>query len=135
MAISTLAMQLAALAAMKATGQPFNNATLITFSNPVAAVKTVAISDLVESDYDGYAAMAGLLFGVPYIDAGNNALMEAPSVEFVCTGLTLIESVYGWAVVNAGLTALWMLEVYQNPIPMNVIGRGLIVIPRYQYGQ
>lgn len=135
MAVSTLAMQLASLALMKATGGPFNNATLITASNNIAPSKGLAIGDIVESDYDGYAAMAGLAFGTPFVDGAGNAVMQAPGVEFQCTGLTLIETVFLWAVVNNGKTVVQMAEQIVPSVQMNAIGRGFVAIPRYQWGQ
>jgi hypothetical protein len=132
--ISTLATQLAILAQMIATGGVLDTKTLMLFKNPVTLDKTTVIGTLVECDFVGYAAVAAQVFGTPYIDQGGQGRTDAPSVDFQMTAATTPNTVYGWAIVNAGKTALVMAALFPTPIPLTVALQGFSVQPTFGYG-
>ena len=132
--VSTNAARLAALAALAASGEPLHLPTLILFNNPIALNPTLVIGSLTECTFSGYAASAGLVFGTPYLDVNGTARTAAPSVEFISTDGMVIETIYGWALVNAGKTALYYAELLDTPVPITAGSQGVVVLPSIPYG-
>jgi hypothetical protein len=134
MPVSTLALQLAALTALKATGAPLEEPTLILFVNQVTPTKETVIGDLVEATFNGYAEVEELVFGTPYQNVNGQAQMNAPSVDFVSTDGVIQETVFGWALVNAAKTALYYCELLTTPVPITAGGQGVNIDPEIIYG-
>lgn len=135
MAVSTLAVRLAALNAMAGVGQPLAAATLILYSNGFVPSPAMAIGSVVECTFAGYAAVAGLTFGSSYLDGNGTPCISAPSEQFEATGPTPTETIYGFALVNAAKTILYYAENLPTPIPITAAEQGVMIQPTIRYGE
>lgn len=133
-AVSSLATQLAALAEQTASGGPLHLPTLVAFTAPSVVNSATLFSDLVIATFDGYANIAALAFGTPYINVAGVAVVDAPGGDFICTGTTTSEVIVGMALVNAGLTALYYSWIFDTSIPITAIGQGWNFNPSVPYG-
>lgn len=135
MSTSSTLFQLNALNALKASGKPLAVPTLVLFKNAVALAKTTVMADLMIADFVGYANVPAVVFGNAYLDGANNAIIDAPSADWVASDATVPQLIYGWAIVNAALDTYWFGESFETPVNMNVAGRGVRAQPQLQYGQ
>lgn len=119
----------ATLTAMKGVGQPYAAATMILIVQPFTPSEGLVIGDVVEATFDGYARVAGLVFGSPFIRPDGKWAMAAPSETFELTGLTVLETVYGVGYTNVGVTALHSAQLLDVPIPLTIVGQGGIIQP------
>lgn len=132
--VSTRALQLEVLTALKATGSPLHAPTLVLFTaSPPLNVDT-KLSDLTLATFTGYAAVTALAFGTPYIDVNGMSVIVAPSEDFISTADTPSETITGWALVDSGLTTLYYAEVLDTPVPITQAGDGLTVDVVVPYG-
>lgn len=134
MAKSTLAVQIAALEALKGTGLPLAAATLILFTNNVEPTRDTVMADLDEATFNGYAAEAGLAFGDAYLNSAGRVVIGAPSHTFISTNGLVAETVQGWALVNAGKTTLYYAERLSQPVPITAGDQGVNIDPIVAYG-
>jgi hypothetical protein len=128
--VNVRSFQLDALDALKAVGNPLEAPTLMLVKNNFGSPsKDTVIGDLEECDFTGYAAEAALVFGDAHTDTDGKAVIKAPSVTFTCTGSATINEVYGWALVNAAKTALYVAQSFSQAFVMGTAGQGLTVQP------
>ena len=112
-----------------AVGGAFRTSTLILFANDIQPGPTTVFADLVPPTFTGYAAVAGIVFGTPYIDPAGDVIVTAPSVDFICSGGTPTDIIYGWALVDAGLTTLRQAARLGAPVPIAAPGDGTTIVP------
>lgn len=127
------AQLLAVLTALVDTGGPFDASILKLFQNDVVIDKNVLLTDLDEADFDGYADVNAVAFGTPYFDADGNAIVTAPSHEFVCTGPTEPNVIYGFYLTDDPATKLLAAYRFEESIGIGTAGQGLTVIPFLKY--
>lgn len=115
----------------KAAGKELNSASLILFTNAVGAPDNPALdpATLTQPAFTGYAKVDALAFGAPYKDSAGKWRMNAPSVDFICTGGTPGDIVRGHAIVKTDLSELYALVVYESAVLIDAIGKGLTVEP------
>lgn len=132
--ITTLAMQLLALAQLIATGGPLKGTQLILFSNNLTLGPNTQVSDLTPCTFTGYTPVAAIAFGTPYIDLNQNARVDAPSNTFVATSGTPTDTIAGWALLDTAGTAL--IEAAMLPVPVQITqaSDGVTIQPTYKYG-
>lgn len=129
------AFRLAALDAMADTGGVLDALTLRLASNNIAVTKTLALADLVECTFTGYAAVAGITWGSSFIDpVDGKEKLVAPSELFERTGGAIDETGFIAYLTNVGETTLvwaWELPV---PIPFTGPSIGTSIEPFYPWG-
>lgn len=128
-AVNVRALQLAALEALKATGEPLETPTLILYQNNHSPSKETVIGDLTECNFTGYAAVAAVAFGAAHIDTDGKVKMKAPSETFVASGAAVGNSVFGWAITNAAKTALYVAQAFDTEYVISETGQGITVQP------
>jgi hypothetical protein len=132
--ITTLFFQLLALARLIAVGGPLAGTQLILFSNNLSITKDTQVSDLVPCIFTGYAPVAALVFGTPYIDLGGNVRADVPSNTFVATSGTPVDTIAGWAILDTAGTGLVEAALLPVPVQITRAGDGYTVLPTYAYG-
>ena len=133
--ITTLVFQLLALARLVATGGPLDDTVqLILFSNSLSPGPNTGVGDLVPCVFTGYAPVAALTFGTPYIDLNGSARVDAPSQTFIATSGTPVDTIAGWAILNTAGTSLLELSLLSVPVQITQTGDGYTVQPTYRYG-
>jgi len=96
----------------------------------------LVIGDLVEADFDGYAAILAALAALPEsLDpaTGDSLLTVGPPAggfRWETTGLTnLPETIFGFALTNNGKTTLYGCELLTPPIILNGINQSIALDP------
>lgn len=131
---SVYPFQIAALTALAGTGGPLHGTQLILFQNNLTLTKTTTLADLTAATFVGYAAVAGITFGTPYIDQFGVVRIDAPSVDFIMTSNSTPNTIYGWALLDTAGTDLEVAAMLASPIPLTIAGQGLNVQPTFAYG-
>lgn len=131
---STRALKLNALAQLVAAGGDLHLPTLVLFTNPVIPTTDTLAADLTPPTFTGYTPVVGVVFGTPFVAVDGRAVVAAPSEDFIRTGGAISETIYGWALMNVGLTALYYAEALDVPVPLADAGDGLTIEPIFPYG-
>lgn len=121
--------QLTILAALINTGAPFEAPIVKLFQNDVVPDVNTVLADLDEADFAGYADVNGPTWGTPYIDVDGNALVTAASHEFVASGPTPANTIYGWYMTDDPATKLLAAYRFSTPVGINATGDGLTLVP------
>jgi hypothetical protein len=132
--VMMIAQQLLGLTAMGAVGGPLHAGQIILFKQAITLTNRIAVADLIVADFTGYAPVAAIAFGTPYVDQVGVARFDAPSVDFVMTDEVAPNTIYGWALLNTGGSAVLLVSQFTTPIPLTRTGQGLRVQPTYPYG-
>lgn len=133
-ATTTTPAQLNALAQMVAVGGSFHTPTLQLFQNDVLPTPSSILSDLTLATFPGYADVTALTWGAAYIAADGTVHITAPSQQFDCTGSATPNIIYGYMIVDAGITTLYGAERLPVPVSMNANHDAVIVLPDIVYG-
>lgn len=108
------------------------------FQNNIVVEPTTLLTDLVEADYDGYAAVAIGTVPTLYLGADNNYVAQYAHIAFQPTGSVVSNTVYGYWVEGtfggAGAKLGWAAR-FPEPIFVNGIEDAIIVEPRFIFGQ
>lgn len=141
MIVEPLSVVLARLADLVDVGNEWAGAQIRLFQAGFTPNRGMTFADLVaaECDFDGYAESSAIVFGTPYADALNRAVLAGGSKQFTCTGATTSNDVGGYAVVNAaGDAILWAEEFTANgmpaPIRVNAANQAITIVPQYTQG-
>lgn len=91
-------------------------------------IKEITIGDLTECDFTGYAASSAVAWSLPLIDENGNAFVTGDKKQFRATGSAVANSVIGCALVDAGKTTVYQVDLFLNadqvPTPVEVDGAG-----------
>lgn len=134
MPLSTYVLRIAALTLMAATPGPLYHPTLILFQNNLTPDANTPFSALTVATFSGYANVAALAFGTPYIDINGVVRIDAPSQDFIATDGVTPNTIYGWALVDAGLTEVYYTQLLDPPVPLTVASQGVSILPSIPWG-
>lgn len=123
--------QLLQLAAIKAA--MLDLGTLHLFQNDITPTPLTVIGDLVEADFDGYAAVAITAFEAPFLDPQNLATVYGILAMFQATGATTPNQIFGAYFVDVN-TDLAFVYRFPQPIQIAAAGNAVPVVPKYQFG-
>lgn len=129
--VATRTMRLAMLDRLVAVGGPLADAQLVLVKEPFTHGPALAPADLVLADFDGYAAEAALVYGSAYVAPDGTTRVAPPTVQFEATGATTPNTIHGWAVLNAGGTAVLYSALLDEPVAIEAADDGVIVLPEY----
>jgi hypothetical protein len=86
-----------------------------------------------ECDFTGYAAVAALVFGTPFLDVDGIWKVTAPSELFTLTATTITNIVYAAVITNAAKSEFRGVINFETPISLTVAGQGFNVIPTFPF--
>lgn len=112
-------------------GGDWDNATLHLFQNDIVPSFATALGDFTEADFDGYAAGAAITWNPAVTGPDYNAEVTGPAANFLATGATTPNVIYGYYVVDTGGTGLLWSERFAEPINIASAGDGFSVVPRF----
>lgn len=123
------------LAALKAVGGLLEGAIVRLIKEPIAVGPTTTIAELdaAEADYTGYVEQAAGAWGTVGTNVLNQAEMTATELEFVPSGTTILNTIYGYYVVDSGGTELRFFEMFDTPFAMDGTAAVLRIVPRMAY--
>lgn len=126
---------LAGLTQLLAVGGPFHLLTLTLFQAGLVVTPATLYADLPIADFSGFAPVASIVFEGPYYDVDNTALVIGAATAFIATAASpfVSNSIGGYALVNAGLTAIAAGYNFQTPVGVNVPGDAVAVVPFLRY--
>jgi hypothetical protein len=127
------AVRLAVLNLVIGTTGPLHLPTLILYQNAVALGPLTALADLTVATFDGYAPVVGATWDTPYVDTDGSALVFGDSQTIVATGSMTPNTIYGYAAVNVGVTALEAAWAFSSPIGVSKAGDGVAFLPAFRY--
>lgn len=122
------------MTALKAATKPLNTATLILFTNDVADTDDHVIGDFTEASFGGYAAVAAQVFGNVFIGPDRKIWLAAPSVEFVMTDLSALQTIKGYAIVKADKSVVYYHQTLDAPVNLVRVNQGFLIQPVLPYG-
>lgn len=119
---------------LKATDAALDDCIMKLFKNNVALSPDMVVGAFEEADFAGYAVPTEVVWGTPYIDDDNNAVMVGDQKTFVATGDTPVNTIYGYYITTtAGV--LKYAERLETPVVIAATGEGLTVVPKITLGQ
>jgi hypothetical protein len=92
----------------------------------------LALSNVTEATYDGYARQAVGTWAAPFVDGTGRVQVQGDAREFRPTGSVTPNVIIGWflaSLVAAG--TLRAIEPLDTPVPLNSTLTVLTVIPRF----
>lgn len=117
---------------IKAAGGMLDGVKLHLFKNDIQIGPGLLVSQLVEADYDGYAASAVIVWGEPFLDAGGNGLMVGDTKQFHPTGSVVTNDIYGyWMMPTVATTTPIKAVRFPSPQPMTGVLSAIIVTPTF----
>lgn len=119
------------LAADSATLAPAANANkMMLFTNSVTETENLSATDLVEANFDGYAAIDGTVgtqeTGIDPATGDQIITMTPPLAgwRWKTTGVTnMPQNVFGFALVDHTKATLLAVEMFTTPITLNDVGQ------------
>jgi hypothetical protein len=118
-----------------ATGNYLAGAKVHLFTNQISISPTTPLTALTEATFDGYSAASITTWLTPYSDVLGNAILEAQIEQFLCTGSTVSETIYGAYLTNTLGTALLMAINFATPVHITQAGDAVIFSPQVSLGQ
>lgn len=116
-----------------------NAAKVMLFKVQITPDATMQLDDLTECAFAGYSSSAVVVWKTPLIGPGSFVMVEADSLEFICTGAS-DETVFGAALVCAAdgsptspLDTVLAIEAFDNPRPISRAGQGVYYTPHFEY--
>lgn len=116
------------LAALIAASAPFNGAIVHLYMNNVSPVKNQGVTQFTEATFTGYAASSALVFGTVLVDVNGVAVLQGGQKEFVASGSTIGNNIYGAYVTDStGATLLDAWRFADAPLVIANSGDGVLV--------
>lgn len=129
MAVNPKAVALETLTTLIDTGGQFDGAKVGLFQEPITPTPDTVLADLTPCDFDGYALSSALTWGTPFYGAEETAQVPAGLKQFIATGSTTPNNVWGWYVVDGAGTTLLLVEPFEDAIPVLTTGEGVALVP------
>lgn len=142
MIFESVSIVMARLADLHGVGNEWAGALCALFKSTFTPSSGMTYADFAaaEADFAGYARSAALVFGTPYADSANRAVLAAASVQFTSTGATPNNTIGGYAVLDSAGTGLLWAEMFSlngapTPILIDAASKAITVVPIYRQGR
>ncbi len=106
------------------------------FVNAITLTPETTLAMLTVATFDGYALSADAVWGAPYLNADGSWSYSSSLIQFLMTGTTTPNTVYGYYVVpdpNTGSNLSWA-ELFTAPIPMTTTGNAINISLNFTTG-
>jgi len=133
--VTQRALQDAVLAFAEGMAGPLNAVRVALFINNVIPTIATLVGDLELCTEGGMEAQTALTPGPPFEDTDGTQVCVVPVFPFVAAAdPDPVFVVYGWACLNAGGTALYAAEKFENPITIQRADQGVSPIVKIPWG-
>lgn len=120
------------LDSLTAVAAPWNGAKVHLFKTNVTPSPGMALGDLVEADFTGYAASAAITWApAGFLPDGTAAVAGDAKTFAVGATPTVLNTIYGWYVTDGAGTTLLFARKLDAAVVLSAAGQFLIVIPVY----
>lgn len=110
---------------------PLVGSKVALYVNNIAVTPGTVWGDLVEATFDGYARSAAITYATPFVSSVTAVpVMAGDAKTFLCTGNTVIESVFGYAIVSGATPPVVLAMRPLDAQELMSSGGGLIIVPR-----
>lgn len=134
MYVQNKATLLAIINALIAEDGLYDGAKIGVFQNDVYPTVNSVIGDLTISTFNGITAYTAITWGTAFLNAQSQAEVLGQLVNFLTTSApTLPITAYGYAIVNADNSALFLAERFATPFIFNASGQYLGIVPRVMF--
>lgn len=123
--VNARAVALSTLTRITASGGAFNGAKVGLFKNNINPTPNTVLADLEPCDFDGYSLGSAVTWGTAYYPTGDAAAIPAGMQQFIATGNTTPNNVYGVYIVNGAGDTLLVSERLAEAIPIVDAGDGV----------
>jgi len=111
----------------------YTTTTIILLKTLLAEDESTTLANVIdvanEADYGGYARVAGVTFGTPFFGPDGIAKSAAPLVNVPSNGSAPFEQIFGYALVDAGVTTLKGIHNFPGPINIAALGDTVAFVP------
>lgn len=114
-------------------GNFLDAAVIHLYKNDYTPGPATVVGDFTEADFTGYAASAIVVWGTVLTDPSNVAYVAGDAKTFASTGSAVPNTIYGYWAQGAG--GLMYAERFDAPIPILGVGDGIVLVPRFSFGQ
>lgn len=122
----------AMLNALVAATAPWNGGKIHLFKNNFTPSPTMAIGDLTEADFTGYAASSAVTWAAAAYLPDGTAVVVGDSKTFqVGATPTILNTVYGWYLTDAAGTTLIFARRFDTPVVLSAAHQILTILPAY----
>ncbi len=93
----------------------------------------VLLADMVEADFDGYAALDPIVVSSVFLAPDGSAVVNIASHVFQATGSTTPNTIYGAYITTAAAAALVAVLPFTSPVGVANTGDAVPVAPQLHY--
>lgn len=134
-AISVNAYRVIAMGELTAVGKTLTGAYACLIGADFVATPDLVAGDLTFITQTGLAVYGPVVWSVAYLNPLGQIAIATPSHAFICgSPLAAPITVYGFALVGTGLTPLYAVERFDQPIAINEPGDGFTLVIEIPYG-
>lgn len=120
------------LDAIVATGAPFDGAVLNLFKNNFVPSAGMSLGDLTIADFTGYGPSSTVVWdAAAYLPDGTAIIAGDKKVFTVGATPTVLNTIYGWYLTNAGGTVLLAARRLDTAVVLSGAGQVVEVVPTY----
>lgn len=134
--VTTTAAEIGNVNAMTGAGGQLHEAVAVLFNAGLVPGRNLTLAAVLAAapTYTGYAPVTGITFGTAYIDPQGKTRADAPSIDWIVTGGTPSDTIYGVAILTTGSYALVQAALLSTPVPLTLAGQGISTPITYGYG-
>lgn len=123
---------LAMLDALTAVSAPWNGSKVGLFKAPTTINDRMILTDLTPCDFTGYALSAAVTWAAAAYRPDGTAVVAGDAKTFAVGATpTILNTVYGWYLVDGGGTDLQLVRLFDTPIVLSGPLQQLTVLPAY----
>lgn len=131
MYVQTVVTLLAQAVAAVGTGGAFNAAKVALFKAPGLPGRTKTLADFDIVDFGGLTNLKSLVWGSPFVNANQQAEIQAGLTSWLTTGITgLPVTIAGYLITNTAGDTLLLAELFPTPVTFDRSGQNLSGVPR-----
>lgn len=114
------------------TGNLWNAALVRLFKANATLGPATVLADLTQCDFTGYSDSAAVVWGAPGYLPDGTAVVTGDSKQFrVGSTPTVLNTVYGWCLIDSGATNLLFARKFDSPIILASAGQIIDVLPAF----
>lgn len=129
MLVNPQALALQVLGMLIDTGAPFDGCKIGLYKNNLTPTPQTILSELTPCDFDGYSLSSAVVWGTPFNSGADACSVPGSMKEFVATGDTTANVVYGAYIVDGAGTTLLATERFDAPVSVVHEDDGLALLP------
>jgi hypothetical protein len=106
------------------------------FKNDLTPTINTVLADFSEADFSGYSLVGPIQWGNMFINtAGQGVIVSLTSCQFIATGSTFQDVIYGYYVTQGTAPVLLRFaERFPAPVAISAANDAVVVLPQFTLG-